>query len=657
MTRQPSANTPPNDLSSLERAWAWLVRNTGVVLLASGLVTLVLGCWGFVVQFSLEGMDGSVLDALYRTTQLLLARGGSEFNRPVWQLEVARFAGVVIFASSTLYLVSRFFNDQVRFFFFRTRVFFSPLLRRLDPLAGNRRGHVVVCGAGFLGSVIACHFRSEGRDVVLVEKDRDRPEVKSCREHGVLVLDQDATDPVTLHGAGVTNAAMVFAVTGDDARNTDIAATCATLTHRRHRHLPPLACNVHIDDANLSTALHQWELGLPNSDGIHIGFFNLYQAAGRSASACEFRHLLKATEGASTVPVVVIIGLGDFGQSLLVNLAMRWRKERGASSKTMRIIVVDREAATRVAALVARVPSLDSCCELVPKTMDIHAAEFTRGDYLEEGDAERLAGLYVCLPDEGEALSVAVTAHDLLCTRLACPSTGDTTPRILVRTVNDGGMTPVVEKMHESLGWNIQAFPILTRFCEAKQYGNDLTELLAEATHQDYLDRERDAELERATSAVDRCPVGKNPSAVEWPELPEDVKDTNRDQAESLIRNIAEYGYRVVPMRSWDEPFLKFDRSDPMIDALAIREHDRYVAMKTAQGYRYGPENDKENHINKTLIPWNDERLSQDEKEKDIQTILELPKRLADVYYRLERVPSPRSTADRQQDRESLTDR
>lgn len=654
MTRKPSSVTPPNDLSALERAWAWLVRNTGVVLLASGLVTLVLGCWGFVVQFSLEGTDGSVLDALYRTSQLLLARGGSEFNRPVWQLEVARFAGVAIFASSTLFVFSRIFNDQIRFFFFRTHVFFSPLLRRLDPRDGNRRGHVVVCGAGFLGSVIACHFRSEGRAVVLIEKDRDRPELKTCREHGVLVLDQDATDAVTLQGAGVTNAAMVFAVTGDDARNTDIAATGSTLTHRRHRHLPPLACNVHIDDANLSTALHQWELGLPNPDGIHIGFFNLYQAAGRSASACEFRHLLKATAGASAVPVVGIIGLGDFGQSLLVNLAMRWRTKQDPTAPPLRVIVVDREAASRVAALVARVPSLSTSCEIVPKTMDIHAAEFIRGDYLEAGDAERLAGLYVCLPDEGEALSVAVTAHDLLCTRLACPTTGDTTPRILVRTVNNGGMTPVVEKMHESLGWKIQAFPILTRFCEEKHYGNDLTELLAEATHQDYLKREA---KKRGTSGDDGSPVEKNPSAVQWSLLSEDVKDTNRDQAEALIRNIAEHGYRVVPMRSWDEPHLKFDTSDPMIEALAIREHDRYVAMKRAQGYRYGPENDKENRINKTLIPWDDDRLPQDEKEKDIQTILELPDRLAEVYFRLERVPSPRTTAKEHPDSQQQTDR
>ena len=652
MTRQPSLETPPNEPCALERAWAWLVRNPGVVLLASGLVTLVLGCWGFVIQFSLVGTDGSVLDALYRTTQLLLARGGSEFNRPVWQLEVARFAGVLIFASSTLYVVSTFFNDQIRLFFFRTRVAFSPLLRRLDPLDGNRRGHVVICGAGFLGSVMACHFRTEGRGVVLIEKDRDRPEVKTCREHGVLVLHQDATDPVTLQGARVTNAAMVFAVTGDDARNTDIASTCATLTHGRHRHLPPLACNVHIDDANLSTALHQWELGLPNPTGIHVGFFNLYQAAGRSASACEARHLLKAAEGTPAPPVVVIIGLGDFGTSLLVNLAMRWRKERGASSGTIRVIVVDREAASRVAALVARTPSLETCCEIVAKTMDIHAAEFIQGDYLEQGDPERLAGLYVCLPDEGEALSVAVTAHDLLCTLLECPRTENTTPRILVRTVNDGGMTPVVEKMHESLGWNIQAFPILTRFCEAKHYGNDLTELLAEATHQDYLDRERAAESKKTASGGDGHPPEKNTSAIEWSELPEDLKDTNRDQAESLIRNIAEYGYRVVPMRSWDETPLPFDRSDPMIEALAIREHDRYVAMKTAQGYRYGPENDKKNHINKTLVPWNDDRLSPEEKEKDIQTIIELPKRLADVYYRLECVPSPRSAAKEQQDRE-----
>jgi len=87
-------------------------------------------------------------------------------------------------------------------------------------------------------------------------------------------------------------------------------------------------------------------------------------------------------------------------------------------------------------------------------------------------------------------------------------------------------------------------------------------------------------------------------------------------------------------MRDWDEPYLEFDRDDPMILTLAIREHERYVRMKKEQGYRWGPEDDPERKINKTLVDWAD--LPDEEREKDIQTILELPGRLARVYFKIE---------------------
>ncbi len=259
--------------------------------------------------------------------------------------------------------------------------------------------------------------------------------------------------------------------------------------------------------------------------------------------------------------------------------------------------------------------------------MKVHSAEFLRSDFLEGVHSRPLNGVYVCLPDEGDATSVAITLHDLLCNPCDLSSTDCTAPPIIVRTFEEHGMTRVVRGLRKSLGWNIYAFPVLTNFREKKGYDNEIAELLAKATHQNYLEREYGKGITEK----------ENPSAVSWEGLTEDVKDQNRAQAKSLIWNLRNYGYRVVPMRYWDEPYLKFDKDDPMIEALAIREHDRYVKMKSEQGYRWGPKNDKKNKINSTLVDW--EALPNDEKEKDIQTILELPGRLAQVYFKLEYYP------------------
>jgi len=643
MTQPPSSATTPcrnnseDDLPFHRKVRNWLSRNQVVLLVIAGVATLLLGYMGFVRELPQTQPPGTPLDAFYLAIQLFSIRSGSQFFDPVWEVNVARFSAVLLVTFTTILIFSSLFGDKVRLFLLRTRTFFGPRFYRLVRSRKRRPGHIIVCGGGFLGSEIACQYRKEKRAVILLEKERDTSEIKACRENGVLVLHEDATNAAVLRRVCVRDAAMVFALTGDDGRNTDIASTCVKLTQHRQRGLSPLACHVHIDDANLSVALRQWELEIPNHDRIHVGFFNLYNSAGRSASACEATRVEKKAASMTGQPVLLIVGLGDFGQSLLVNLAMRWREMQMEPARKLTIIVVDtkKRAEPIVASLRARHPSLDDYCDLVPKPMDVRSAEFIRGDFLEGTDPHQLVGAYICLRSEADATSVAITLHDALCDRCGWSRSGATTPRILVRTINEVGMTEVVQKLHDNVKWNIHAFPILTKFCEERRYGNELADLLAEGTHQDYFEGQRAL----GKTAAD------NPNIVEWIKLPEDIKDTNRDQVESLIRNVHEFGYRAIPMRSWDEDWDSFDydeekideKDGPMVLALAEKEHERWMKMKVENGWKYGPERDDDRKIHPSLVPWN--KLSPEEKKKDIDTVLGLPDRLARVYYRLERDP------------------
>lgn len=601
--------------------WAWIRRNPVLVLLILVLGTLLLGYWGFRIQFTLGQNDGTVLDAFYRAIQLFVLNSGSEYFNPVPQLEIARYSAALIIALSAIYIVSRALNEQVRLFCLNGRIITYPIRRYLFPSVNTPEGHVVICGAGSLGAVMACHLQKEGRNVIVLEEDKEKPEVRICQEHGVLVLHHDAGSSEILRSIRVQDASMVFALAGNDSLNIDIASTCAEIARERPAYLPPLTCHVQIEDQNLNFALRQLEFELSEHDRVHLAFFNLYHVAGRSAATYKFQEITKTSKGA---PVILIVGLGDFGKSLLVNLVKQWRETRLENDSKITVVVVDKEAESRAASLLGHFPSLNKYCDLIPCEMKVHSAEFLQSDFLDGVYSRPLNGVYVCLHDEGDATSVAITLHDLLCNRRDLSSTDCIAPPIIVRTFGEHGMTRVVRGLRKSLGWNIHAFPVLTDFCEGKRYGNEIPELLAEATHQNYLEREYGKGITEA----------ENPSAVSWEDLTEDVRDQNRAQAKSLIWNLHKHGYRVVPMRDWDEPYLKFDRDDPMIEALAIQEHGRYVKMKKEQGYQWGPENDKKNKINKTLVDW--ENLPDEEKEKDIQTILELPDRLARVYFKLE---------------------
>jgi len=696
----------------LKQVWKWMQINSGLVILAAVLGTIVLGSWGFMIEFARAQNGGTLLDALYWAIQLFTTRSGSAYLNPVPQLEIARYSAVAIILLTGSYVYVRLFDEQVRLSGLRSRIFILRLTRRIlqieqaefftrtagwlkrrkigKILLGDRprllppidldayQGHIVVCGAGFLGSALACQFKKEGRKVVVLEKDEEKSEVKICQENGILVLHKDAQILEVLRSVRVRDAAMVFILTGNDSRNLDIASLCEKLAGERPAYLPPLRCHIHIEEQNLSFALHQWEFALAKHNHIHFAFFNVYHVAGRSAAAYD-PPPGKTTPDKTTpaeppttpdgAPTLLIIGLGDFGKSLLVNIAKRWYTESYSAAGKITIVVVDNEADSRVGLLSAHVPSLNKFCNIIPVTMEIHSPAFLQGDFLQGVDLQKLTRTYVCLRDEGDAASVAITLYNLLCSRCKSSGSGCATPLVIARTTDDHGMTEVIEDLRENAGWNIAAFAVLTHFCKERRYGNEVSELLAEATHKDYVNREKEKAAEQEKKRAAAREEGKtvtpeeekendnekNLSMAPWEDLLEGFKNQNRAQADSLIWNLHTGGknglvprYRVVPMKYWDEEPLEFDCRDPEIHAMirehAIMEHERYVEMKKRQGYILGPAKDDKNKINPSLDKW--EKLSQEVKKKDIDTIRELPKRLAGVYYKLERIPPDENIVD-----------
>ena len=712
-------NSPPRIVDSdasekpnkLKRVWKWMQINPGLVILTAVLGTIALGSWGFMIEFAREQNGGTLLDALYWAIQLFTTQSGSAYLNPVPQLEIARYSAVAIIVLTGSYVYVRLFNEHVRQSGLRSRIFILRLTRRIlqieqaefftrtagwlkkhkigKILLGDRQrllppidldayqGHIVVCGAGFLGSALACQFKEEGRKVVVLEKDEERSEVKICQENGVLVLHKDAQILEVLRSVRVRDAAMVFILTGNDSRNLDIASLCEKLAGERPAYLPPLRCHIHIEEQNLSFALHQWEFALAKHNHIHFAFFNVYHVAGRSAAAYDPPGKTTSDKNTSAkpptapddAPTLLIVGLGDFGKSLLVNIAKRWYTESYSAAGKITIAVVDNEAESRVGLLSAHFPSLDKFCNIIPVTMEIHSPAFLQGDFLQGIDLQKLTRAYVCLRDEGDAASVAITLYNLLCSQCKSSGSGCTTPLVIARTTDDHGITEVIEDLRENAGWNIAAFAVLTHFCKERRYGNEVSELLAEATHKDYVNREKEKAAEREKKRAAAHEKGKtvtpeeekennnekNLSMAPWEDLPEGFKNQNRAQADSLIWNLYAGGkdgivprYRVVPMKYWDEEPLEFDCNDPeicvMIREHAIIEHERYVEMKKRQGYISGSVKDEKYKINSSLDKW--EKLSQENKEKDIETIRELPKRLAGVYYKLERIPPDENVVD-----------
>ena len=68
--------------------------------------------------------------------------------------------------------------------------------------------------------------------------------------------------------------------------------------------------------------------------------------------------------------------------------------------------------------------------------------------------------------------------------------------------------------------------------------------------------------------------------------------------------------------------------SEDQIELLAELEHERWVAERKEDGWKYGSSRDPENKISPYLIPWSDPNLTEEVKDWDRNAVKKIPELL-----------------------------
>jgi len=130
-------------------------------------------------------------------------------------------------------------------------------------------------------------------------------------------------------------------------------------------------------------------------------------------------------------------------------------------------------------------------------------------------------------------------------------------------------------------------------------------EQLARQIHEDYLKKMR------AAGNTD------HPSVVEWGDLPEEFKESNRAQARSIGEKLNVVG---LAFDAGDEPYPtveSFDEETTLL--LAQNEHIRWMQEKYANDWTYAPVRDDVKKHHPLLVPY--EELPPEEQRKDINAV------------------------------------
>ena len=99
----------------------------------------------------------------------------------------------------------------------------------------------------------------------------------------------------------------------------------------------------------------------------------------------------------------------------VIQAASRWREVQENVNQRLRITIIDLEAEKKTDSLFVRYPHLDEASEIEALQMDVHSADFQRGEFLfnEVGQCD-VDSVYVCMDNDSLAPVVKrCSPHDV----------------------------------------------------------------------------------------------------------------------------------------------------------------------------------------------------------------------------------------------------
>ena len=129
-----------------------------------------------------------------------------------------------------------------------------------------------------------------------------------------------------------------------------------------------------------------------------------------------------------------------------------------------------------------------------------------------------------------------------------------------------------------------------------------------------------------------------NPSMVAWDDLPDDLKESNRQQADHIEVKLAAIGCGIQSLTDWKSA--SFERLPEEVktvfdvELLARMEHERWCEERRRLGWTFasGPK-DLKKKTSPYLVPW--EELPPEIQDLDRNTVLGLPSFLAQAGFQI----------------------
>lgn len=456
-------------------------------------------------------------------------------------------------------------------------------------------GHVVICGLGSFGHQLVETFVAKNYMVAVIDANSEHPDIPGCRERGVVVITADAADQAVLNEANVARARYLFAVTGNDNSNIEIARLAhelAAVEYVSGENLQ-LGCYCHVTSSVASDIFARHSLFEQTHNGFNARLFSLFDVAASYLLEKHPPDSYALRQGATDGPLrLLVIGFGCLGEALVKQAArvghyLHWRE--------VEITVVDAGAATAEARFLGAfgngsvppvfiVPGVT--IRFIPRLPESISSLH---DLYPQGGLPSI--VYLDIDNDSLGVSLAIRWRGILCNEQVPIIVCMTSP--LSQLMLRGEFTFAAER-------HIYAFNPYFFASDYPVMMDEVTDELAKAIHSAYCES-----LAGNSSS-------NNPSLVPWRELPEDKKDANRWQADHLAIKLRAIGDNIHDVDALESVNLDAN----LMTRLAEMEHQRWTAAMLLDGWRLAP--GKKDPLRKThpsLVPFSE--LPESERAKD----------------------------------------
>jgi len=555
------------------------------VVIFLGILGITLGLLGFRRYY---GSDMTFLDYLYFTLQLFSLEFYPDRGALPWELEVARF----LLPFLTLYTITRalftLFTNQI-------------LALKIRFLIKN---HVVVCGLGEKGLSLVKDFLHHGEKVVVIEIDPNNPQIQNVKDLGAMVIIGDAANRRTLLRSGVTKAKVLMVTCDDDSTNVEVALKSIQIDPEGD-----LRSYIHLDDMKLASMLHRGKTSTDVLDGSDLFFFNVFENGARQLFMEHPPDVYADRHGSSDIRMLVV-GFEDLGEALVVQALKIGHYGKG---RKLIITIADNNAMEKERIFRDRYRNLDMITDIEVRFLEVHMDRSGCFDTsFVYGTEDRFDIIYICMVDDIRGQNAALNLN----------AVGREHPvPVVFNIIQNIGFASIMRgKEKEFLKKrDLVIFTPIQKACRREIVIDEGLDYIAKTFHNHYIDmRRREAKREK------RPFKRSETSLLPWEELPENLKDSNRQQADHIdVKLRAVSCIRVKGKGQREARSHRF--TDEEVDVLGRMEHNRWRAERALSGWTEGKVKDPDRKISPYMIEWEDPNLSESVKDYDREFIKRLP--------------------------------